>query len=54
MDIMHHSHGSSRNIDMGVDMDIEYYWTGAFGHNYAKVRYYMYIGIVIRQNFYEN
>jgi hypothetical protein len=38
-------------IDLGMgkdmDMDIDYYWTGALGSNYAKIHNYMYIDIVI-------
>jgi hypothetical protein len=37
-----HGHGyvyaeGTWTMDMGKNMDIDFYWTGALGHNYAKV-----------------
>jgi hypothetical protein len=49
---MHHGHAPWActyriNMDMGIYMDIDYYWTGALCCNYAKVCNYVYNGIVI-------
>jgi hypothetical protein len=34
------------DIDMGTDMERDYYWIDTIGRNYAKVRNYLYIDIV--------
>jgi hypothetical protein len=44
---MQHGHGMHRGQDMGTEMDIDSYHTGALGPNYAKIRKYVYMNIVI-------
>jgi hypothetical protein len=46
---IHHrqGHGHVRVHTCRMDMNIDYYWTGALGRNYAKVRNYVYIVFVI-------